>query len=114
MGKKKHDDSEASGSVVKKEMRLHRVPLPVDMAWVLQENWVTCNRWGDIPPVPRRESERSAEIRRGRRYLPLDLRDNPAFPWSQINDTHDARPRRKAGFLGDRDFLFERPPPPRR
>jgi hypothetical protein len=32
-----------------------------------------------VPPVPHREPERSTEIRRVRRYLPPDLRDDPTF-----------------------------------
>jgi hypothetical protein len=37
MRKKKHD-SEASGSGTKKDTRPNRVPLPVEMAWVLYAN----------------------------------------------------------------------------
>jgi hypothetical protein len=47
MGKKKHD-SEAFDNGVKKEKRLSRVPLPVDMGRVLHANWVTCNHLGDV------------------------------------------------------------------
>ena len=131
MGKKKND-FEASGSGTKKGERAHKVLLPVSVGRLMHANWTPCDAWGDVhmpggwrlsyrrvpvPPVPAREPDRSAEIRRRRRYLPLDLRADPAYDidsdnWhSYLED--ERNPRRRAGFMGDRDFPFDRPPPPR-
>jgi hypothetical protein len=61
-----------------------------------------------VPPVPLREPGRSTEIQRRRRYLPPDLRVDPAFivdsnRWHTWRQTEEDS-RRHAGFLGNRDF----------
>jgi hypothetical protein len=55
----------------------------------------------------------SLEIQRWHRYLPSALRHDPAFSvdsdlwhtWCEIEEDL----RRKAGFLGDRDYSFDQP-----
>jgi hypothetical protein len=69
-----------------------------------------------VPHVPACEPNRSAEIRRRRRYLPSDLRVDPAYTidsdtWRTFRE-FEKDPRRRAGFLGDRNFPFDRPPAP--
>jgi hypothetical protein len=54
----------------------------------------------------------------GAGWQSVHLRVDPAFAvdsdsWHSWHGTEED-PRRVAGFLGDRDFPFERPPPPRR
>jgi hypothetical protein len=87
MGRK--NDFEASGSGSK------RVPLPVTVGRLMHGKWLLCDdAWSGvqqpggwrlschrvpIPPVPAHEPDRSAEIRRRRRYLPPDLRADPAY-----------------------------------
>nr|XP_051229039.1 uncharacterized protein LOC127346821 [Lolium perenne] len=134
MGKKKND-FEASGSGTKKEERPGRVPLPVTIGRLMHAHLTPCDTWRDVhmpggwrlsyrrvpvPPVPTREPDRTAEIRRRRRYLPPDLRADQAYAigsesWRTYLSTERDR-RRRAGFMGDRDFPFDRPPPtcPRR
>jgi hypothetical protein len=51
------------------------------------------------------------------RYLPPDARTDPAYAidsdsWRTYLVSEMDR-RRRAGFMGDRDFSFNRPPPPR-
>ncbi|KAK1679789.1 hypothetical protein QYE76_040637 [Lolium multiflorum] len=63
-----------------------------------------------------RASERSAEIRHRRWYLPSDLHADPAYAidsntWRTWRKT-EKDPRRMAGFLGDIEFPFDYPPPP--
>ncbi|KAK1601127.1 hypothetical protein QYE76_007888 [Lolium multiflorum] len=70
---------------------------------------------GPIPPVSARAP--IGEIRRRRRYLPPDLRADPAYAidsesWRTYLST-ETDSRRRAGFMGDRDFPFDRPPPTR-
>jgi hypothetical protein len=125
MGKK--NDFEASGSGSKK------VPLPVTVGRLMHGKWVPCDAWSGvqlpggwrlscrrvpIPPVPAREPERTKEIRRRRRYLPADLRADPAYAidsesWRTYLST-ETDSRRRAGFMGDRDYPFGPAPPARR
>lgn len=145
MGKKARNDHEASGSGVKKEKGEHpppgRVPLNAELARAMHERWLPCN-WSNvhlpgggwrlswrrvpIPPLPAAEPARTAEIKRRRRYLPADLREDPAYAvgsarWDCFRRVEKDK-RRIAGFLGDRDFPFgvparsrrEPPPPPAR
>jgi hypothetical protein len=65
-----------------------------------------------------RRPERSAEIRCRRGYLLPDLHIDPAYAidsdtWRTWRETEKDL-KRRAGFLGDRDFPFDNPPPPRR
>jgi hypothetical protein len=85
MGKKKND-FEPSDNGTKKAERTHRVPLTINVVWLMYTNWTPCAGWRDmhlpsggwplsylwVPvwPVPPREPERSAEIRRRRRQVP--------------------------------------------
>jgi hypothetical protein len=53
-----------------------------------------------------------------RRYLSPDLRTDPAYAidfdtWRTWRESRKD-PRRRADFLGDRDFPFDHPPTPRR
>nr|XP_051205654.1 actin cytoskeleton-regulatory complex protein pan-1-like [Lolium perenne] len=116
MGKKKNN-FEASGSGTKKEERSNRVPLPVSVGRLMHMNWTPYRRV-PVPPVPMREPDRSAEIRRRRRYLPPDLHSDPAYAiesdsWRTWLLSERGR-RRRAGFMGDMDFPFDRPPAPHR
>jgi hypothetical protein len=47
MGKKKND-FEASDIGMKKEARLNRVSLTVDMAWLIHEKGMPCGNWRDV------------------------------------------------------------------
>jgi hypothetical protein len=123
---RKNNNQEESGSGVKKEERPNRVPLNVDLSRAMHEKWLLCN-WADVHlpgggwrlshrrvpvlhPLPSGEPERTAEIRLKRRYLPEDLRADPAYAidsdrwhtWRQI----ETEKRGVAGFLGDRDYPF--------
>nr|XP_051211107.1 uncharacterized protein LOC127328553 [Lolium perenne] len=114
MGKK--NDFETSGSGYK------RVPLPVTLGRLMHDKWMPCERWAGVQlpggwrlscrrvPIPAREPDRTAEIRRRRRYLPPDLCDDPAYAidsgsWRTYLSTETDK-RRRAGFMGDRDFPF--------
>ncbi|KAK1685254.1 hypothetical protein QYE76_046102 [Lolium multiflorum] len=83
----KKNDFEASGSGSKK------VSPPVTVGRLMHGKWLSCDAWSGvqlpggwrlscrrvpIPPVPAREPDRTAEIRR-RRRPPADLRADPAY-----------------------------------
>jgi hypothetical protein len=66
-----------------------------------------------VPPLHLHELERSTEIRRRRKYVPQDHHADPSFvvdsgllhTWRET----ERHPRRKAGFVGDRDYPFDEP-----
>jgi hypothetical protein len=62
-----------------------------------------------VPPVPRREQERRAEIRRRQAILPSDLREHPAFDmdskwWDR--PAYEPCPRHRSGLLGDAEYDY--------
>jgi hypothetical protein len=75
--------------------------------------------WVSIPPVPHSSPWWEAEIECRHAILPSNLLRDPDFAvdspmWDNYHHYHVVLDkRRKAGFLGDKDFNFSRPPRPR-
>ncbi|KAK1615393.1 hypothetical protein QYE76_020910 [Lolium multiflorum] len=112
--KKKKNDFEVSDSGLKKEVRPNRVPLGVDMAWLMHDNWLPCGkpatggtctcRRGDqgevpqpLPPLPRYTTD----------IMPAGLPENEALERALQNSASHPPPRPPSSFNS-----WAAPPPP--